>query len=100
MLQYQSSEGLMLVCVLLQGAPLFDNLCRSVMGQPLQPYKPQQQALALISTGDRCAASLPGSSINGVFCSAIVAVACQPARHCGAHGVCCTIALGSYGCRL
>lgn len=38
-----------------QGPPLFMNLCRSLTNQPLQPYIPQQQALALISAGDRYA---------------------------------------------
>lgn len=46
---------LCVLCLPPQGPPLFDNLCRYLRGEPLQPYKPQQQALALISTGDRWA---------------------------------------------
>ncbi|NEO83390.1 MAG: selenide, water dikinase SelD [Spirulina sp. SIO3F2] len=36
-----------------QGPPLAQNWRRQVLGQPLQPFKPQQQYLALIGTGDR-----------------------------------------------
>jgi hypothetical protein len=32
---------------------VFSNLCSYLSGQPLHPYTPQQQALALISAGDR-----------------------------------------------
>lgn len=35
-----------------QGQPLWENLRRSVLGQPLKPYKPQQRFLSLIGTGD------------------------------------------------
>jgi len=35
-----------------QGKPLFKNLQRALLGQPLQPYKPQKQYLSLIGTGD------------------------------------------------
>lgn len=39
------------------------NLCRYLRGQPLAPYTPQQQALALISAGDRCVAAKFACSI-------------------------------------
>jgi selenide,water dikinase len=35
-----------------QGLPLFENLRRSLLNQPLQPYYPQREFLILISTGD------------------------------------------------
>jgi selenide, water dikinase len=35
-----------------QGKPLFENLQRLLLGQPLKPYKPQQEYLSLIGTGD------------------------------------------------
>ncbi|MBD2541898.1 selenide, water dikinase SelD [Coleofasciculus sp. FACHB-SPT36] len=35
-----------------QGKPLFNNLRRTLLGKPLQPYKPQKQYLSLIGTGD------------------------------------------------
>ncbi|NHC33536.1 selenide, water dikinase SelD [Scytonema millei] len=35
-----------------QGKPLFKNLRRAILGQSLQPYKPQKQYLSLIGTGD------------------------------------------------
>jgi selenide,water dikinase len=38
-----------------QGPPLADNLRRAVTGETLEPYLPQPIALALISTGDKCA---------------------------------------------
>lgn len=69
------------VRVLLQGAPLFDNLCRSLTGQPLQPYKPQQQALALISTGDRYATGLLGYSFKNVSSSGPEARIVCPKSH-------------------
>lgn len=37
------------------GPILHENLRRTLTGQPLIPYRPQKGALALISTGDRCA---------------------------------------------
>ncbi|UKO98698.1 FAD-dependent oxidoreductase [Nostoc sp. UHCC 0870] len=43
-----------------QGKPLFENLRRMLTGQPLQPYKPQQQYLSLISTGDGRAIATKG----------------------------------------
>ena len=43
------------------GRPLADNLRRSVLGQPLQPYRPQRHWLALISTGDRHAIASRGA---------------------------------------
>ncbi|MDB9335592.1 FAD-dependent oxidoreductase, partial [Nodularia spumigena] len=36
-----------------QGKPLFENLRRALLGQPLKPYKPQEQYLSLIGTGDK-----------------------------------------------
>lgn len=42
------------------GAPLADNLRRSVRGEPLQPYRPQRHWLALVSTGDRYAVASRG----------------------------------------
>lgn len=36
-----------------QGPPLADNLRNWALGQPLQPFKPQRQYLALIGLGDR-----------------------------------------------
>lgn len=49
-----------------QGAPLFDNLRRSVADQPLKPFRPQRRWLALISTGDRYAVASRGSlSVRG-----------------------------------
>lgn len=35
-----------------QGKPLFNNLRRTLMGQPLQVFRPQKQYLSLIGTGD------------------------------------------------
>ncbi len=43
------------------GKPLFENLRRTVLNQPLQPYRPQQRWLALISTGDRHAVASRGA---------------------------------------
>lgn len=43
-----------------QGLPLGENLRRSVLGQPLKPYRPQRRWLALISTGDRHAVASRG----------------------------------------
>jgi selenide,water dikinase len=43
------------------GRPLADNLRRSVLGQPLQPYRPQRSWLALISTGDQHAIASRGA---------------------------------------
>ena len=43
-----------------QGPPLAANLRRALEGGALQRYVPQAQALALISTGDRCAVATRG----------------------------------------
>ena len=43
------------------GRPLADSLRRSVLGQPLQPYRPQRRWLALISTGDAHAIASRGA---------------------------------------
>lgn len=43
------------------GRPLADNLRRSVLGQPLKPYRPQRRWLALISTGDQHAVASRGA---------------------------------------
>ena len=44
-----------------QGPPLAHNLRQAVDGEPLAPYVPQRQALALISTGGRHAIASRGS---------------------------------------
>lgn len=43
-----------------QGKPLYENLRRMLQGQPLKPYKPQQQYLSLIGTGDGSAIATRG----------------------------------------
>ncbi|MBD2363577.1 FAD-dependent oxidoreductase [Anabaena minutissima FACHB-250] len=43
-----------------QGKPLFENLRRMLTGQPLQAYRPQQQYLSLIGTGDGRAIATKG----------------------------------------
>ncbi len=35
-----------------QGKPLFENLQQMLLSKPLQPYRPQQEILSLIGTGD------------------------------------------------
>ena len=44
-----------------QGPYLAENLRRAATGQPLRPYRPQKQTLALITTGDRYAIAARGS---------------------------------------
>ncbi|MDB9333485.1 FAD-dependent oxidoreductase, partial [Nodularia spumigena CS-590/01] len=44
-----------------QGKPLFENLRRALLGQPLKPYKPQEQYLSLIGTGDKRAIASRGA---------------------------------------
>ncbi|AFZ21484.1 selenide, water dikinase SelD [Allocoleopsis franciscana] len=55
-----------------QGKPLFENLTAFLLEKPLKPYKPQQQFLGLIGTGDGEAkdASTPRSAIAswGALC--------------------------------
>jgi selenide,water dikinase len=43
-----------------QGKPLFQNLRRALLEQPLQPFVPQQQFLILVGTGDRQAIASRG----------------------------------------
>ncbi|WP_414566062.1 MULTISPECIES: FAD-dependent oxidoreductase [unclassified Anabaena] len=43
-----------------QGKPLFENLQRVVLGKSLKPYRPQQQYLSLIGTGDQRAIATKG----------------------------------------
>ncbi len=44
-----------------QGKPLFENLRRITSGQPLKPFQPQKQHLALIGLGDRQAIATRGN---------------------------------------
>jgi selenide,water dikinase len=51
-----------------QGPPLAANLRRMLAGQPLVAYTPQRRALALISSGERCAvASYGGLKLEGAW---------------------------------
>jgi selenide,water dikinase len=43
-----------------QGKPLYNNLRRALLSQPLQPFAPQKQFLILIGTGDRRALASRG----------------------------------------
>ncbi|OYD93938.1 FAD-dependent oxidoreductase [Nostoc sp. 'Peltigera membranacea cyanobiont' 210A] len=44
-----------------QGKPLFENLQRILLGKPLKPYKPQEEYLSLIGTGDGRAIATRGT---------------------------------------
>jgi selenide,water dikinase len=51
-----------------QGPPLGDNLRRALTGEPLITYRPQLQALALISTGNRYAVASRGTlAVEGAW---------------------------------
>jgi selenide,water dikinase len=51
-----------------QGAPLARNLLRALRGAAPRPFVPQRTALALISTGDRCAVAAYGRvAIGGAW---------------------------------
>ncbi|NKB16626.1 MAG: FAD-dependent oxidoreductase [Sphingomonadales bacterium] len=41
-----------------QGKPLYENLCRALRGEALQPFVPQRRYLSLIGTGDRRAVAV------------------------------------------
>jgi selenide, water dikinase len=43
-----------------QGGPLYHNLCRSLQGRSLKPFRPQTQYLSLIGTGDGSAVASRG----------------------------------------
>ncbi len=43
-----------------QGKPLYENLCRALRGEVLQPFVPQRRYLSLIGTGDRQAIAVWG----------------------------------------
>jgi selenide, water dikinase len=43
-----------------QGKPLYENLCRALWGEDLQPFVPQKRYLSLIGTGDRQAIAVWG----------------------------------------
>jgi selenide,water dikinase len=44
-----------------QGKPLFENLRRTLQGEPTKPFHPQKQYLSLIGTGDRVAVASRGN---------------------------------------
>ena len=44
-----------------QGKPLFKNLRQTLLGKPLQPYRPQKQYLSLIGTADQAAIATRGA---------------------------------------
>ncbi len=50
-----------------QGKPLANNLRRSLLGQPLLPYRPQRHWLALISTGEQAAVAARGGLLGGLL---------------------------------
>ena len=48
-----------------QGLPLYENLRRSLLGEPLQPFRPQKQFLILVGTGDGEAIASRGPFVLG-----------------------------------
>lgn len=51
-----------------QGPVLYENLRRALTDEPMAEYRPQRRALALISTGDKCAvASYGRAALSGAW---------------------------------
>ena len=51
-----------------QGPPLYENLCRAILGKEPKPFKPQSEFLSLISTGNKSAVAYRnGRSISGAW---------------------------------